>query len=209
MSFYHQPLMPNQIYHVFSRVIGKEKLFLSDENYLYFLRKLKEHTGPVCDYYCYSLLPNHFHLLVKIKDEPELLNYFNQVKKVPFNPLAHNLSDFVMERFGNFLNSYTKSFNKMYHRKGALFLDYLNRSKVRKDSDFSAFVWYIHKNAVHHKLKKSIGEWKYDSYLSILSHAPTSLLRQEIMDWFGDKEAFVKFHQQPIILKGEIDFIDV
>lgn len=88
-------------------------------------------------------------------------------------------------------------------------MDYLRRSKVNFDKDFSAFVWYIHKNAVHHNLTKTIGEWSHDSYLSILSHAPTTLQREELLEWFGSKEDFIKFHQQPITLKNELVFLDL
>lgn len=115
--------------------------------------------------------------------------------------MKDNFPDFVMERFSNCLNSYTKSFNKENGRKGALFMDYMKRSLVRKETDFTNFVWYIHKNAVHHQLAKQIGDWPYDSYRSLLSKASTSLLRDEVISWFGGKEEFIKFHQQAIDLK--------
>ena len=117
---------------------------------------------------------------------------------MPYLPLQHDLSDFVMERFSNFLNSYTKAINKSFNRKGALFIHYLKRSKVNEPGDFTAFIWYIHKNAVHHQITNTIGHWFYDSYTSILSEAPTTLLRGEIIEWFGNKKEFIKFHQQPI-----------
>ena len=198
MSKYHQPLIPWESYHLFSRAVGSEKLFLSPENYLFFLKKLKQHTAAICQFYCYALLPNHFHLLVKIHDEESIIKYFEEVKKVIYLPLHHNLSDFIMERFSNFLNSYTKAFNKSYNRKGALFIDYMKRSKVNEASDFTAYIWYIHKNAVHHQITNAIGQWQYDSYTSILSDASTSLLRAEVIEWFGSKEEFIKFHKQPI-----------
>lgn len=201
MKKYHQPLMPGESYHLFSRAVGNEKLFLSSENYLFFLKKLKQHTSNVCQFYCYSLLPNHFHLLVKIYDYETIIKNFEVIKKTSFLPLMHDLSDFIMERFSNFLNSYTKAINKRYNRKGALFIDYLKRSKVNVQSDFTTYLWYIHKNAVHHKITKAIGQWQYDSYTSILSEAPTALLRTEIIEWFGSKDEFIKFHQQPIIIK--------
>ena len=204
---HHQPLLPNEIYHLFSRAVGNEKLFLSAENYRFFLQKLQLHTSPICRIYCYSLLPNHFHLLAKINEEQSIITYFEKVKKVTFHPLDHDLSDFIMERFSNFLNSYTKAFNKMYYRKGALFMDFLKRSKVDEDADFSTFVWYIHKNAVHHQLVKTIGEWTFDSYNSILSNAYTNLLRDELLDFFGGKEAFIKFHQQQVMPKTEFQDI--
>ncbi len=209
MNQYHQPLLPEQTCHLFSRAVGDEKLFLSPENYLFFLKKLKQHTSGICDLYAYSLLPNHFHLLVKMKHEDEVRKQFEIIKKIKFNPIQHDVCDFIMERFSNFLNSYSKAFNKVNKRKGALFMDYLKRSIVNKSGDFTSFIWYIHKNAVHHQLAKSIGIWKYDSYQSLIREAPTALLRHELMEWFGGKEAFIKFHQQTIDLKIQVNDIDL
>lgn len=206
MTDYHQLLLPEQTYHLFSRAVGKEKLFLSEENYFFFLKKLKHHTASVCDFYCYSLLPNHFHLLGKICDEEKIIRHFEEVKNTAFDLQQHSLPDFVMERFSNCLNSYTKAFNNLHNRKGALFKDYLKRSKCENDQDFTTYVWYVHKNAVHHQLTDKIGAWKFDSYQSILSDERTSLLRKEVIEWFGNKEAFINFHQQPVFPK--IDIID-
>lgn len=205
MKQYHQPLLPSHSYHLFSRAVGSEKMFLNTENYLFFLQKLKQHTASVCQLYCYSLLPNHFHLLVRIKDEGDIISYFETIKKTSYQPLLRNISDFIMERFSNCLNSYTKAFNKVHQRKGALFMDYMKRSIVNDVSDLTAYIWYIHKNAVHHQLVKAIGEWRFDSYHSILSDAPTSLLRNEMIDWFGNKYEFIKFHQQSVHIKTTIE----
>ena len=198
MSQYHHLLLPSGTYHLFSRAVGSEKLFLTTENYLFFLKKLKKHTSAVCKLYCYALLPNHFHLLAKMNDEESIIRHFEEVKKITYQPLQHNISDFMMERFSNFLNSYTKAFNKTYNRKGALFMDYMKRSEVNEESDFTAYVWYIHKNAVHHQFSKAIGQWQFDSYPSLLSDAPTSLLRNEVIEWFGSRKEFIKFHQQQV-----------
>ena len=110
---YHKPLIPNSIYHLFNRAIGEERLFITDENYRFFLMKLKHHTNEVCKLYAYSLMPNHFHFLVKIEHENDIIKYFEVIKKVKFDCKIHLLSDFIMERFSNFLNSYTKAFNKL------------------------------------------------------------------------------------------------
>jgi len=128
MSNYHQALLPGETYHLFSRAIGEERLFLSEEHYHFFLRKIKQHTAAVCDVYCYALLPNHFHLLVGIKENEAIAQHFKEVKKRAFEIAKDDLPDFIMERFSNCLNSYTKSFNKVNGRKGALFVDYMKRS---------------------------------------------------------------------------------
>jgi REP element-mobilizing transposase RayT len=195
---YHQPLIPGEIYHLFSRAICNEKLFKCEENYLFFLRKCNEHTQPVADFYTYSLMPNHFHMLIRIKPREHLAEAYENLKGKPFIPLKTDISDFIMERFSNWLNSYTKSFNKVYNRKGGLFMDYLRRSKAIANKDFMTFAFYIHKNAVHHGLTQKIGEWPFDGYNSILSNEPTTLLREEMLALFGGREAFVKFHQQHV-----------
>ncbi len=126
------------------------------------------------------------------------MQHFKEIKKRAYEEWKDDLPDFVMERFSNCLNSYTKSFNKVNSRKGALFMDYIKRSKVFKETDFTNFVWHIHKNAVHHQLVKQVGDWPHDSYCSLLSEAPTSLLRDEVIAWFGGKDALITFHQKAI-----------
>lgn len=88
MNKYHQPLLPDHTYHLFSRAIGSEKLFLCEENYRFFLEKLNKHTSPVCGIYCYALIPNHFHLLARVRDEETIIQHFEEVKKRLMIPYA-------------------------------------------------------------------------------------------------------------------------
>jgi REP element-mobilizing transposase RayT len=201
MNKQHIPLLPSNFYHLFNRAVGNEKLFREDENYRYCLAKMKQHILPVADLFAYSLLPNHFHLLVRVKPEERIRDFFEVKKGNPFDEKANDLSDFIMEQFSNWLNGYTKAFNKMYDRKGGLFIDYMKRTEAETDSDVTSFIFYIHKNAVHHGLKKRIGEWLFDSYAAILSEKPTALMRNEMIEWFGSKQSFIDFHNQPVNLK--------
>lgn len=41
-------------------------------------------------------------------------------------------------------------------------------------------------------------DWKFSSYNSILSDKETLVCREQVIDWFGDKEAFIKFHLENI-----------
>ncbi len=81
----------------------------------------------------------------------------------------------------------------------------MRRSIVNTESDFIKYVWYIHKNAVHHQLTKKVGDWQYDSYQALISNSLTDLLRNDVLDWFGNIELFIKFHQQEIHPKIEIE----
>jgi REP element-mobilizing transposase RayT len=201
MPDYTIPLIPGSTYHIFSRANGNEKLFLNDENYLFFLKKFKVHISLVADTFAYNLLPNHFHFLIRIKRIDEIKSHFLEVKRnKDFN--IELAPEFVMERFGNLLNSYTKSFNKWNNRRGGLFMDIMRRVEIVTDSDFANEIFYIHKNAVHHQYVTSISEWRWSSYNSLISSLPTSLLRDEVMDFFGGKPEFIKFHQQTIYPKN-------
>jgi len=200
MANYHIPLLPGKIYHVFSRAVGSEQLFRELANYQFFLSRFQKHLSSVAHTLAYSLLPNHFHCMLRIKDEPSIKDHFLKVKtKKTFVPeLA---AEFVMERISNLLNSYTKAYNKMYNRKGALFIDYCRRVAIENDSQFGATVFYIHKNPVHHGYCKSMENWHWSSYNAFISDKPTALCRQEVLEWFGGIKGFVDYHSQPIFPK--------
>ena len=199
---YYQPLISETSYHIFSRAIGNEKLFLTEENYTFFLQRFDLYISPVADIYAYNLLPNHFHAIINIKSQDELLALYTAVKKS--NILYETWQpDFVMRQFSNLLNSYAKSFNLKNKRKGSLFME-MCRVPILKDAQLSATIFYVHKNAVHHGYCSGIADWPWSSYNSILSTSPTKLKRKEIIEWFGNEDEFIKFHSQEIYLKHSV-----
>ena len=196
MPDYHLPLLPGEKYHLLSRAVGNEKLFRNGDNYAFFLARYIKHISPVADTYCYCLLPNHFHCVVKIREEAQLERHFHEVKyNKQFSPEL--LSEFVMERCSNLLNSYAKAYNKMYNRKGALFIDYLRRKQIESDKQFWATVYYIHNNPVHHGYCTDLSKWKWSSYSVMRSNEPTWLLRPELLGWFGGIKGFEDYHSGP------------
>ena len=69
-------LIPGCTYHVYNRANGNEKLFLSNENYRYFFEKYMIYISPIANTFCYCLMPNHFHFLIKIKSLEEVKIFF-------------------------------------------------------------------------------------------------------------------------------------
>lgn len=67
------PLLPNTYYHLYSRGNNKQLIFYKAKNYPYFLFKLTTYLTDYVDVFAYCLLPNHFHLLVRIKPMEEIL----------------------------------------------------------------------------------------------------------------------------------------
>ena len=62
-----EKLTPNCTYHIFNHANGFENIFTEDENYRFFLAKYQQYILPIAETYAYCLLPNHFHLVVRIR----------------------------------------------------------------------------------------------------------------------------------------------
>jgi putative transposase len=200
MPDFHKPLIPGEKYHLLSRAVGNEKLFQHEKDYSIFLSRYIRYISPIADTYSYCLLPNHFHFLIKIKEETQLTSWLQQSndnKQVQ----PEQLSALVMQQFSNLLNSYAKTYNKIYSRKGGFFIDFLRRVQIETDDQFGATIFYIHKNPVHHGCSKTMENWKWSSYKAFFSEKPTMLLREDVLNWFGGMKSFQDYHSQPIHLK--------
>lgn len=190
---------PGRYYHVFNRGNNKENIFIENENYLYFLQLVKKHLIVTCQIYAYCLLPNHFHLLLKIKDIKELPeNYQNGDKK-------------IHQPFSNLFNAYTKSINKKYNRTGSLFQEHLHRIKIDTEEYLRELVLYIHLNPEKHEIDSNFKYYAYSSYRTYISEKPSLLDREEILGYFDNKENFTFCHQSRKIkldILKEIEEID-
>src|SRR5690554_7732864 len=66
-------LIFEKYYHIYNHANGDENLFREQKNYEYFLEKYKQHINPIAETIAWCLMPNHFHLLVKMKTEEEIV----------------------------------------------------------------------------------------------------------------------------------------
>ena len=55
------------IYHVYNRGNNSQTIFYTRENYLFFLEKLRKYILPHADVLAWCLMPNHFHLMILVK----------------------------------------------------------------------------------------------------------------------------------------------
>jgi putative transposase len=55
------------IYHVYNRGNNSQTIFYTRENYLFFLEKLRVHILSHADVLAWCLMPNHFHLMILVK----------------------------------------------------------------------------------------------------------------------------------------------
>lgn len=189
-------------FHVYNCTNNNELLFYSDENRRYFLRNYEQRLSPFISTWCWCLLPNHFHLLVRVKSLAAVSQYLLSkdnrslsLTEKKFLKGEIDLSELIEHTFKAFFQSYALAFNKQQGRKGNLFYKPFKRVKINNDEQFLQTVIYIHANALKHGIVTDFTLYKWSSWLSVLSSAATSLLRNELLDLFGGKEYFIKMHR--------------
>ncbi len=195
-----EALIPGEVYHLYNHANGSENLFRSDENYHYFLRKYAEYIYPIADTYAYCLMPNHFHLMVKIRSEDVVLEFL-QLKRPTlqgFETLG-GFSNAISKQFSHFFNGYTQAYNKMYNRKGSLFMPNFKRKVITNDQYFTQLIVYIHLNPVKHGFCKGLFDWVHSSIHSYASVKTSKLNRVYLEEWFGNKELLLQFHKDIIV----------
>ncbi len=189
------PLEPDSYYHIFNRANGNEKIFRSSNNYNFFLRKYTKHIVPISDTFCYCLMPNHFHFLIRIKNESEIVNLPN------YRP-NQAIHIFLSKQFSNLFSSYTQAFNKQMGRKGSLFMRPFKRKPVKDESYLRKLTHYIHHNPIEAGLCKTPENWKYSSFNTLISNKPTLLKREEVIRNFDELDNFLSIHTTPPNLSG-------
>ncbi len=197
MRDYKSKLEPDRFYHIYNRANGSELLFRNTENYKFFLRRYKKYITPIVHTYAYCLLPNHFHMLVRVKNEMELLEAYEKKLRTPRANLGDfsNLQGFATQQFSNFFNSYAKAYNKQYNRMGSLFIHAYNRIPISSQHQLKNTLLYIHRNAMEANLAASMDGWEFSSYGELVSKSDTWLSRSECIKILDDLENFIEVHE--------------
>ena len=184
-------------YHIYNRGNNKEDIFIEEKNYNYFLKLYDKYIEKVADTFAYCLLKNHFHFLIKIKDDDELAQDYVLGKKK------------ISQPFSNLFNAYAKSINKAYGRTGSLFQDRFSRKKVTNEKYLKHLIHYIHANPQKHGFEKDFRKYPHSSYSSYLSDEKTKLKREEGLEFFGSLDDFIDFHiYNKLKYEGIIEKID-
>ena len=149
-----KPLLNGETYHVFNRGAHKQKIFLSQEDYARFLllvylsnsthpanlrETLVKYKGstfgevfmeervedPLVDVLAYSLMPNHYHLILRQKSDNGITNF--------------------MRKLGT---GYTMSYNVKYEHSGVIFQGRFKSRHVGNGPYFRYIFAYVHLNPV-------------------------------------------------------------
>lgn len=157
-----------QLYHVMGRGIEQRDIFADQTDYGDFLQRLGEglgKTGSQC--FAFSLLPNHFHLLILRGHRP--------------------LAEFMR----GLMTGYAVRFNRKYGRKGHLFQNRYKAILCDKDSYLLELIAYIHLNPLRAGLVRDLRElreYKWCGHGTIMEKGMHRFLaREDVLKQFGTR----------------------
>ena len=210
MSSKSTPLINGKVYHIFSKGNNNEILFKDEKDFEHFLRLIEKYISLVADVYAWVLMSNHFHFLVRIKEENEIKylkpinnsknNVDNNKWKTISNKMSVEFDLFKLKKpkpvrqYSHLFNAYAKYFNKKHNRTGSLFQKSFSRKLISSKIYFRYMVYYIHHNPVHHGFVDNMIEYPWSSYLLFPSPKKSFLNRAEVIVWFDDIDNFKSFH---------------
>lgn len=187
-------------YHIYNCGINGIHLFTSDDNYLYFMKLYGKYIDNIAETYAWCLMPNHFHVLLRIKENEEIYNNVFNPERVlnPFRVKNHEekIRKHVTQQFSNIFNSYAQAFNKRNNRHGSLFERPFKRKLIDNETYLTTLVTYIHNNPVHHGFTRHASQWPWSSYNTCLNNKATKLKRSRVLRWFNDVDNFKYVHEQ-------------
>ena len=200
-----EKLQPNSSYHIFNHANGFENIFTEDENYRFFIEKYQQYILPIAETYAYCLLPNHFHLVVRIRRREVLEEVFRNFKSTNFSKVQNfgkvevtdNMIEYyISKQFANLFSCYTQSFNKVNKRRGSLFLKNFRREPIENKAYFMNAVIYTHRNPVHHAFCDRYTDWSYTSFCEIKERNSQIIEVDKLLRMFGGRDSFIDLHEQ-------------
>ena len=158
---------PGLFYHLYCRGNNREEIFFEESNYLRFLGNLERFRKSLSYSLCgYCLLPNHFHLLLKVGDIHISL---------------------IMQKI---MTAYSMYVNKKYDRVGHVFQGRFQSIIVEKESYLLQVLRYIHLNPVKSGLVTWPEDYRWSSYLHYFAPKEEDLMlpklqTEEILEMFS------------------------
>ena len=174
---------PESYYHVYTRGVNKQKIFLEASDYRYFLSLLERYlsakravskTGvPYPNYgqsaklLAFCLMTNHIHMLVYQADDAQVLR----------------------KLMSSVMTSYSKYFNLKYRRVGAVFESRYKAKRVDDDAYLTHIARYIHMNP------RRWSSYRYSSLpFAFSDDCPAWLSLADVTSSFKNRQEYLQFH---------------
>ncbi len=159
-------------YHLYNRGVNRQPIFFEQENWGYFIKRLRHYCLPdLIEIVAYCLMPNHYHILAYLKDD--------------------NLSKKIIQPF---TVSYTKAVNRQQDRVGPVFQGVFKAKLVDKNEYLLHLSRYIHLNPVLVGIASNPESWTFSSYQDYIGLRNGTLSKPHIvLSQFSSRPAYAKF----------------
>ena len=131
-------------------------------------KNIQEFIIPVI---AYCLMPNHFHLLLRVDANKDLSRCMS-----------------------NILNSYVQALNKRYNRTGPLFAERFKSIHIDKDNYLVHLCRYLHLNPLKGRLVKDLKDWPFSNYLEFVGLRKGTLYSANFLEaYFANPDEYLEF----------------
>jgi len=201
---------PGGIYHIYNQGNNRQKIFYNYENYKFFLWKIRDHILPFADILAWCLMPNHFHLMIEVRDGGGSGSEgFTPSEALTIRATGQSCAATSLNySIGVMLRSYTRAINIQENRTGSLFRKKtkaicLNEIKGISSHWYTSFgvtflkvdipeyqytqvcFNYIHANPVKAGLADRAEDWEFSSYIDLIGMRGGSLVNRQRVEELG------------------------
>jgi REP element-mobilizing transposase RayT len=178
MDIINQSIENGGTYHIFNKGNNDGNVFIEDEDYEYFIDLIKKYILPIADIYSWVLLKNHFHMVIRIRED---IQYKWTKRTLPSKELniwdtehiqssnSNNKIPIPVNHLRHFFNAYAHYFNLKYGRKGSLFNRPFKRVLIKDEKQLLNEILYVNSNSVKHGFSENVNGWKWSSVNDIVN----------------------------------------
>jgi len=198
------PILGGNYYHIFNRGANRQLIFYTPDNYNYFLNLLDRFLSGYVHFLAYSLLPNHFHLIVKIKDEVYQMTKENRslsTENIGNGSISslkiideEEIGKLVVRQLKRLFITYAMAINKQENRAGNLFDPKYKRLEITKQDYLEYVIFYTHYNPEKHGFINSFKDYRYSSFKAIKTELKTNIDRKFVLGIYGGRDEFLNYH---------------
>lgn len=191
--------MGGSYYHIFNRGSNRKTIFFTTANYHYFLKLLNKFLGSYVHFLAFALLPNHFHLVIKIKDEILVQAEGNRSLQKE-NGFLQSINDetaigkMVAKQLKRLFITYAMAINKQENRTGNLFDPKYKRLEISDQKYLEYVIFYTHFNPEKHGTVNNYKDYYFSSFKAMVSFETTNIDREMVMEIYGGKDNFLNYH---------------
>jgi len=178
---------------------------------------------PFFEIHAYALLGNHYHLLLKVCSQKEILAHILKIENgkrtvamcnileegedtslvsktsLVSSPSSKGMDvlidELLVHQIQRMSISYTKSLNNQTGRTGHLFNRPFKRCMINFESRYKYMMYYIHHNARKHGFVNDFLQYKHHSYFEILDQSSSLISGNRILKAFNGIDNFINFHK--------------